>query len=453
MVEVAEKNIFERRVSRRRFLKGVVKGATALATASLLKESKGPEKLKEIPSNLVMIDFAPQKQSPNFHQDIFPNNNQLAEELSGGEYDYLGIQKELAAGVVRRNVDLIGIYSNAREVRLFYEALKKYPKGTLVYGALRTFGRHGELVAGAMRKTLKQYGYHITPHIIPLQEIINPASVEFTIDELGNRQFFITVEPESIIEMLKKFPDQKVVNFSFQMGKLGFRLTEKEKKLIGPIEYPRGSVMVLGDKVTYSISLPNGEKINVSTEEEYNRLLEESFVKSQEKAFQVIDAKYPGYTAVGAYSRGENNFPNFEKLLKLCGAFPDKLFVCAGGNFRDNILEIREVLKDSWPQNLLVVAEWLQGKGPRDDMKGADIYVNNDALGLPEGSSFSTPVISALASILVNNRLIKEEIKQKLFSFCDTVTYQDYSPEKSRKETTFIDIPANLYNPKKVRFP
>ena len=68
MSEGADKEILQKPISRRAFLKGAAKAGAGLAAASLVETSGTHEQLKLIPPNVVMIDFAPQSPNNIFHQ-------------------------------------------------------------------------------------------------------------------------------------------------------------------------------------------------------------------------------------------------------------------------------------------------------------------------------------------------------------------------------------------------
>jgi hypothetical protein len=150
------------------------------------------------------------------------------------------------------------------------------------------------------------------------------------------------------------------------------------------------------------------------------------------KITNVVKRKYPGMMAIGAYTKDRVK-ENLPKLFALCNAIPEKIFIAAAGNFED---DLRGFTK---PDNLLTVAQWDgDRKRPGDSVFGADIYVDNYALENGWGSSFSTPVISAVASVLADEGLPAPQIKEKILSYCN-------------KEKVDGDE-VNLFDPTKAEF-
>ena len=104
------------------------------------------------------------------------------------------------------------------------------------------------------------------------------------------------------------------------------------------------------------------------------------------------------------------------------------------------------------PNNLLLVGEWNQSESsnegfPAFDVQGADIFVDNTSLGVSDGSSFSTPVISAAAEYLFRKGLTMDQVVKQLKSSCtpemyivngllstkDVLVFNDKSLEVSQK--------------------
>jgi hypothetical protein len=395
-----------RKFTRRQVLKGAFWAGVGLGLSTILGPEERKEKLTKLPSDAIMVDFAPEKKTEGIKQEKFPNNRKVMEEILGKEYR--------APSQLVMEFGLKALNREALEKRVF----SKYPRLALVYGFMEQFARHGENVASVMRLALGRSEFEGEPHLIPLQEML--GGYEFTCDELGNYGLFGGVDPEKIIKALINYPKQQIVNFSFQIGRVGFIYREKSRD-VNPDwagEFP--TVVTIKDKEgkTSKSILKEGKSVAVTEEE-----LEEIFKKIEKGRIIVVEHE-PFFDIEDAYTR-EMAKENLPKLFRICNAFPDKLFVVAAGNYGDDFVTERTTLKDQWPNNLIMVAEW--GKmGPVGHVEGADVYVDNKALGVDSGSSYSTPIITAAAWILRNQGLTLSEIKENIYSFCDSKTYESW---------------------------
>ena len=262
-----------------------------------------------------MIDFAPETKTEGIKQKEFPSNQAIMRKILGKEYK-ASYQLMLEFGL--RALDL-----KTLEKKVF----SKYPRLALVYGFMKTYAQHGEGVAAAMESTLAKSGFGSEPHMVPLQEML--GGYEFTQDELGNYGIFGEIDPEKVIKALADYPDQRIVNFSFQIGRVGFIYRKKSKDL-NPNwsgEFPTVVTMKSGGKITKSI-LKEGKSIPVTEKE-----LEEIFKKIEEGMIITVEHE-PFFDVYDAYTR-EAAKENLPKLFKICHAFPDKLFVVAAGNHGD----------------------------------------------------------------------------------------------------------------------
>lgn len=432
--------ILRKKMTRRGFLKKTARLAAGATAAAVLRGSVPEQKeaLKEIHYNLVMIDFAPEKPVKGINQQAYPDNTELMKSILGKDYiPSHRLVAEFGSNFLRRE-------------KLRERVFEKYPRFAVVYGVMDFFKDHGQAVVVAMSKTWKRHGFYAEPQIVPLQDMISTSNVEFTKDDLDNYGFFINVEPEPIIKLLSNYPQQKVVNFSFQMGRVGFFYTQRreeyDEEAYLKSQTPRlwGSTGVdqSGKERFYLHDRKTGTTAEVS-KKEYEKWL------NPEIPMVIKDVDPPETDVRGAYTQ-EGAFKNLPKLFEICDAFPDKLFVAACGNYNDDVREAREELVESWPANLLLIAEWNEKlKRPEKDVYGADIYVDNKALGLGRGSSFSTPVIGSLASILINQGLNIEEAKHKLLSFCDPVIFNEYGLTDT-KDQKAKRVKVTLLNPVKI---
>lgn len=381
------------RISRRQFLKFA---GAVLAASQLPGEWRETENFQ---TPVLMIDFAPTRKINGIVQSGYPDNDKIIQQALGP--DYIS-RKQI---VTEFGAD---IFTNKEEFRTDF--FRRYPKAAAMYGIMATFQNHGELVGETMRKTWKNKGVKNSVYIEPLQEVIDFGSARLTQDELGNHGFFVQVEPRPIIDLLSKHPDQKIVNFSFTLGEVGFWIVSRIKKRTEQVNYP--SVIVGNDEngnKTYTVVSGDGKPLS---EEEYEKMMDEL----SEKTMKVIELTPPSIKEIDAY-KGENAEANLSKLFQVCQAFPDKLFVVAAGNYASDLRPARQKMVDGWPNNIIFVAEWNgDDKQPTGLVDGADLYVDNAKLGFGNGSSVSTPIVSAVATQLFEQGLGIEEIKRKLLS-------------------------------------
>jgi len=374
------------------------------------------------------------------------------------------------------------------------EVMKKYPGAFVRSGFTKIYENHGDDVSNVMEKTWKYAKLESTQdlEIAPLQGIFEESSIEYGIeDDLGNKGFSITFDEKKIIELLRKDPN-RVINFSFQVGDVEVFL--EEKKMVTPkpnLDLGTGFFDKEGNYRTITIPSDLSIEILVENEEEARSRLDsvygrqvlipngvafykkgdrfikdtdiigyvgrggdtlvtpgnipkEKIIKQWEQVKEeaqghakVEDIESPDLKIVGAYDdKAEKNLP---RLFEVAKAYPDKLFVAAGGNNGEDILKVLEGLSDEKPSNLIIVAEWrMEGERPRHEMYGADIYVDNNYLDIPEGSSFSTPVIAAYATALFEKGLFMEEVVETIKS---TTLEEDYRWEGAQTPQTNVFDP------------
>jgi len=482
-----------------------------LALATLFKRSSSQtvetsEVLALRWENIVMIDFASSSKVPFLIQEAVWARDEFVRRIVGKENMLTEIQL-----VTKYGPDITKYGSHAQK-----ELLNDHPELALAYGVISRFDEHGMTVSGAMRTTLRLLE---SPYpnkrifLVPLQEFITVQKIEFGQDSLGNYIVSFVLPPEGIIKALERYQTQKVINFSFQVGEIGFALIQREigflyEPIIAtvepsdtkyyylkPIDYkgqinsevhiytedgteirpispsefndqfsknpnikyevagrtihqagetrlesyfciiPEGYTGTLIKRMKYF--LDNGTELVVLPENEVPKYMHEHQGK--------VDLKIPRVEIRDAYIQ-ERAVDSLQSLFKICNAFPDKLFCVASGNTRDDIREARKQLSKTLPANLLIIGEWRGGDEPcpEGNVHGADIYVELKPLGIKYiGSSHATPVISAIASELIVKypELSIEELKKRILSFCDAITYVD---------SYGIETTANVLNPDKV---
>lgn len=312
----------------------------ALAASQLPGERRETENFQ---TPALMIDFAPTRQVNGIIQTGYPDNDKIIKQALGPDY------------ISRRQIAAefgADIFTNEDEFRTDF--FGKYPKAAAMYGIIGTYQNHGELVGTTMRKIWENRGVKNSVYLEPLQGVIDFGSARLTQDELGNHGFFVQVEPQPLIDLLSKHPDQKIVNFSFTLGEVGFWAISRTKEVTEKINYPTAIVGKdeAGNK-TYTLLSGDGKPL---TEEEYRKMIDEM----TEKASEIVEHTPPYIREIDAY-KGENAEANLSKLFQVCQIFPDKLFVVAAGNYYSDLRGVRQSMVDRWPENVIFVAEWSGG--------------------------------------------------------------------------------------------
>ena len=405
------------------------------------------------------------------------------------------LQKALGDDYVSRQ-QLISEFGEDFEKK-WPEVLEKYPKA-LAYAFLDAYVHHGDNVVdvaeGMWNHNLirKSSGLESIREleVTPLQEILDSSSFKKVEDELGNKGISIDFDEQKIIESLSRNPD-KIINFSFQVGNVEVFMDERTKVTpdpdfdLGPGYYDKEGNFFAIDRPDYGLrkNVKNAQEAReilssnegqflldngviffgenndtmpigyAHAKEREGKLVVPDIIPRQEvirrweeakdkaaRSAKVIDLETPQIRIVGAYDSKKAQ-GNLQKLFAIASAYPDKLFVAAGGNSGEDIMKAMEELSDKRPPNLLIVSEWSGEEWkPRHKMYGAGMYVDNNYLGstginmrVPEGSSFSTPIITAYAALLHEKGLsISETIKTM-----ESTTYEErYRPSNQ------IPIPA-----------
>jgi len=392
-----------RNPSRRLFFKRAGVAAGALAVSQI------PDTPRKILEALATQQEAKEKeQSPSITIiDAAPNysNDEMVRRMLGEKY----ISKE----------QLMQEFGQDFEEK-WADIQEKYPQA-LVHKVIDRYFTHGQRVKEVMEKTWESHGIQGDVQIKPLQEAFGPGSVRLISGSEGSFGVGLHFDPKRIIELLKS-DTNNVVNMSFQVGNVEMYNRIKvvqdytsDTSSAGPLgtEDEEGNnilfvgAVMLSSKDGKVVGIDaQGKQVAGIKEEEYKKMQEEEKTKNGE----LVTRKITEESIVGAYSK-EKAEENLTKLFEVCNAYPDKVFVAAAGNSGEDVREALQKLEENRPKNLILVAEsteeeyngqsWMRATY---NVFGADIYVDNSKLGIPSGSSFSTPAIAAHASDLLGER-------------------------------------------------
>ena len=400
---------------------------------TIQKENK---ELVPFAPSITIVDFFPPKTTEGFYQGKFLSPEQI-------------ITRAVAT---RINQDI--------------KSAVKNPEVYVMLGALASgYSVHGEDVSRVMRKIWEKDGLQAgKTNISPLQSIIGSSDITPFVDEMGNPGISLSFEPEKIIDLLKS-DRSKGINGSFQVGNVEFILQKKEKIIKEPdpiphkYEFETGKGEDVNLQNVYLVSPSDwsyrysprdknimvpvdgaGNPIKPITVDRFNEMKAQRKKEAEANA-RVEEYKEPRLRIVGSYTK-EKAQENLPKLFEVCDAYPDKLFVFAAGNFGEDLRDTLRLLADQRPQNLLIVAEWREYiGGPQGKVYGADIYVPNSKLGMGEGSSLSTSVISAYAAELFNKGMSQEQVKNTILN--NTKLHEYYVDGEKNK--------ARVFNPSKIQ--
>lgn len=460
-------------VSRRRFLGLVARVATLACIPQVLTSSTSSVQLGEsgfsrevlcpLGQNVLVIDFAPEKQSENFSQEQFPDNERLVKRALGDKY--------MTNEEIVRTYDIDLSPATNSKLQLFekIQALyKENPMLAIVLAFKPHYFDHGKDVGETMTDIWKRYRLHGKPVLHPIQELL--GNFRYDDDRLHNHGFFGSVDPEKVIETLKMYPSQEIVNFSWQFGDLGYFYVQRRRSVPSSLSWETTKMQQDGNSVYFSnfsneTLIPAVENGRLVVKNQNGEIIEEAGTpekaaeiayKRYEKTLPLEELANPQVQVVDGYTKdtAEKNLPT---LFKVCQTFPERLFIAAAGNENDDMLNAREHLKEIWPENLILVAEGNSLDQEGDDkgkfftrIYGADVYVDNDNWKIAHGSSFSTPLVSAIASMMkdkkhMNVRQIREAILNEL---SDQMAYHTPPVRFSGKDGT--DIPGRLLSIEKV---
>lgn len=267
-------------------------------------------------------------------------------------------------------LDIAGTLGDKQET--FRKLFERNPKVAVAMALKSDFSGHGEKVGNSMQSAWAKLDFISKPTIHPLQELI--GNFGFERDDLGNFGFLGEISSDKVVEILTKYPDQDIINCSWQFGKVGFFYQEKVRDLYKASgKHPYITEHNNNGIMQYTISFEDSTNISSETINgvvyfrNYQGQLIEAATTIDEAIDQMVDQireialienqPNPKIQLVDGYTRAnaENNLP---QLLKICKEFPNKLFIAAAGNVDDDLRRAKERLKDEWSENLILVGEW-----------------------------------------------------------------------------------------------
>lgn len=376
-------------------------------------------------------------------QNEFFSNEELLKKLLGSTY----LSKEELEKEFGHPIDWMSF-----DVRESAAKTGKY-KQVLAHAFIERYFRHGDKVISTMEEIWNKAGLKSTGvELIPLQGMLDASSIKEVQDSLGNQGISISFDPQRIIDLLKTDAN-RVVNMSFQVGDVDI-LLEKKIKVVPPSEpiYTNALMDENGNTYIGAIGITalkdgriiyidaSNKEIKPTTPNELEVLKRQKQEEAQQKA-KIEETEYPSIKIVGAYdaSKARENLP---KLFAVANAYPNKLFFAAAGNEGEDFEDALKELKDQKPKNLLIVGQWTGNWGPTQLVFGADIYVKNGELGVDDGSSFSTSVLTAYTETLFRQGLSQDEVLERIKANSNKEDYDFDLPDVKRKGSAMVFDPT-----------
>jgi len=294
---------------------------------------------------------------------------------------------------------------------------------------------HGELVADTGRVILAETHWPVPTknQFFPLQDMIE--DLEFQTLEDGVPLLHITLGESPMLEWLQH-SDQPIVNMSFQLGEYECSLTSLPSRR--PLNYfpagqPEEGLFSLQEVEIDSRFLDENDKpigapqayILNNGEKDYVRLYTWEELLALPDFTPQTDIVLPSIVIREAY-RPEQAEVSFRRLIRICQAFPHKLFVAAAGNYNSFSQAQKEALAQEWPSNLLLTGQRFEKYGECGfralSNNIADIAIDKDFGKHEMSSSEAVAVMTAVSSIILQLHLdfspeqICEFIRQELCS-------------------------------------
>ncbi|KKR29310.1 MAG: hypothetical protein UT61_C0033G0007 [Candidatus Woesebacteria bacterium GW2011_GWA1_39_8] len=198
--------IMAERFTRRDFLNCLGLGLGALALSSLTGEKR--ELPAYLPTNTLILDFAPETTTSGIIQEEFPNNEEVLKKILGDKY-LSEWELKIALGLETINSGNLP------------QAIKKYPEAILARETMKEVRLHTPKVVRAMDRIWNMIGIDSDPYVLPIQNELGPGNIKFT-EGTDSIRMDLSIEPDQIFtpvrDVLKENPGLQVLNLSFQMG-------------------------------------------------------------------------------------------------------------------------------------------------------------------------------------------------------------------------------------------
>lgn len=249
---------------------------------------------------------------------------------------------------------------------------------------------------------------------------------DFTHDEIGNPILNLFISDKTIEEMVEK-SEARDVGLSLETGEFNIKFQlydEQLKDQLADIK-PKPSETsrtITSNGVTSEETIYFDAQGNKISKEQYDTALEEHYAKE----IVLLESHDRDLIIEDGYA-GEKTYENLIRMVNLAEKFPDKNFFVAGGNPRGTAAsrpDIREARKrivaerGKMPENLMVIG--VKGQAQGIDFAaslGCDIYVDGsflEKIGFQAASSYATPIVKEVASILADKHLDREKVKSAL---------------------------------------
>lgn len=267
---------------------------------------------------------------------------------------------------------------------------------------------------------------------------------ELSHDEKGNPTLNLFLSDHTVKDTLEQ-TDARDVGMSLEMGdfSLLFEMYDSEladpDAIFKPKPYAAEKTVTnsQGKEITITI-YRDAQGKEIATKEEFDKALAEAEAKANTRKQVPLEPKDRRVLIEDGYLR-EKAYENLSRMVDLAEQFPDKTFVVAGGNPREENLTTRPDIRDArtrllaerkkWPNNLIIVGAKIQRKGEDYALSlGCDIYVDENYLqqfDLPPASSYATPVIRELVSIFADKDFSQDKIHAALKMSSDKINTPD----------------------------
>lgn len=321
------------------------------------------------------------------------------------------------------------------------------------------YRKHGEVVVEIEKKVSDMLGVPADLYHESEKQDVTPAMSmgNLSTDTIGNPTLGLSLSEEYVAERIAQSPARDIC-MSLELG--DFSITYEMYK--EEIAYPDIAMQPPSKRGLKELDDSGYENIvdhyydgknNKITKEEY----EDLEGKSKEKKSVLLEPKDRRFIINDGYYP-EKAYSNLSRMVELAKKFPDKNFYVAGGNplnqfKRPDLREARERIEkeQGMPANLRIVGVKGNEPSPYAASLGCDIYVDEfdlEKLDLPPMSSFATPMVKRVGTILLDRGKLPEDISDYFSLMSDnTSTLDDPADMESVEE--MIDV-ININKVKRV---